>query len=76
VNCAETFPATKALSRRLILNNWAKALVKLIVMLQWLYECAAAREVVPLMPRHYIHISAPTLESMDDVSRFCDPCAL
>lgn len=43
--------------------------------LQWLYECAAAREVVALMPRHYINISAATLESMDDVSRFCDPCA-
>jgi hypothetical protein len=43
---------------------------------QWLYECAAAGEVVPLMPRHYISISAATLESLDDVSRFCDPCAL
>ena len=43
---------------------------------QWLYECAAAGEVVPLMPRHYINISAATLESLDDVSRFCDPCAL
>lgn len=43
--------------------------------MQWLYECAAAGEVVPLMPRHYISISAATLESLDDVSRFCDPCA-
>ena len=41
---------------------------------QWLCECAAAGEVVPLMPRHYINISAATLESLDDVSRFCDPC--
>ena len=44
--------------------------------MQWLYECAAAGEVVPLMPRHYISISKATLESLDDVSRFCDPYAL
>lgn len=44
--------------------------------MQWLYECAAAGEVVPLMPRHYISISAASLESLDDVSRFCDPYAL
>jgi len=30
---------------------------------------------VPLMPRHYLSISAATLEAMEDVSRFCDPCA-
>lgn len=42
---------------------------------QWLSECGAGGALVPLMPRHYLTISAATLESMEDVSRFCDPCA-
>ena len=40
--------------------------------LDWLRECATARRLVPPRPRHYLHLTRQSLQSIPDICKYGD----
>lgn len=42
---------------------------------RWLLECAEQRRLVPLRPRHYLHLTRATMDSCPDMDPYGDMSA-
>lgn len=43
-----------------------------VISLEWLLECQQTKQLIPIKPHHYLHLSKKTLREVPDVDSFGD----